>query len=82
MDNNAKIIKHGRCYNRVVRFECKCGCVFETNDIDQRLVWETSVSYYTFCPECGNRCRADDYDRMEVQDGKDQGATEASPPSA
>ena len=52
MDDNVKIIKHGRFYNKVVRFECfNCGCVYETSDASFLTVLGR-VTYRCCCPEC------------------------------
>lgn len=52
MGNETRIIKHGRFYNKVVRFECQCGCVFETTDLAFEMRGE-DVWYAGYCPECG-----------------------------
>lgn len=70
MDDDIKIIKHGRCYNRVVRFECfNCGCVYETADASFRAVFGR-VTYRSCCPEC-QETNVMSMDASEVtQDGR------------
>ena len=54
MDDKTRIIKHGRFYNKVVRFKCACGCVFETTDVNIKMFGEFGqISQYScYCPEC------------------------------
>ena len=60
-----KIVKEGRP-KEVVEFECKCGCVFESNEYTDKLTPLSSNSFLAvishadthndICPECGELC--------------------------
>lgn len=54
MDDGIRIIKHGPYYKKVVRFECTCGCVYETTDA-RFTVGPIAVIYCASCPDCGER---------------------------
>lgn len=56
MDDGVRIIKHGRFYNKVVRFECfNCGCVYESVYATFRVICGNIVEYWHDCPDCGER---------------------------
>ena len=85
MDDDVKIIKHGRFYNKVVRFVCfNCGCVFETSDATFAALCGR-VTYQCRCPECHERNvitkDADEVAEAETADcgSREQKSTEPSP---
>jgi len=53
-DDDVRIIKHGPYYKKVVRFECGCGCVYETSDTNFS-VGPVGVIFCTRCPDCNER---------------------------
>lgn len=76
-DDGVRIIKHGRFYNKVVRFECNCGCVYETVYASFRVICGNVVEYWCDCPDCGERNMKSE--SMDEEPGRETTSNDAEP---
>lgn len=65
--DEVEIIRHGRMYDRKVRFECSCGCIFMKQP-EGRMWKDLRWWYAAHCPECWGTAKVEDLE-TEDEDG-------------